>query len=80
MLILSGPTQDMLEVLVWTALVCNSATGFGLALLCYTAIRFFIDTIGDLNLNKRMIRIELRQFQPVSHKDSLDIGISIPLS
>ena len=76
-LILSGPAQDLFQVLVRTVLVGGSAAGFGVALLGYAAIRFSIDTIGDLSVNKRMIKIELKQFQPVSYKDSPGIGIGI---
>ena len=66
---------------VYTYLLAGaSASGFGLALLGYGALKMSINAIGQLNGNRQLIKVELTQFQPSSYKDSPGIGIGISIA
>lgn len=78
--ILSGATESPLGAFITYLMAAGSISGFGLAVLGYGAIKFSLDSIKELNFNRHLIEIELKQFHPTSYKDSRGIGIGISIA
>ena len=78
--LLSGATESPLGAFLTYLTAAGSIGGFSLAVMGYAAIKFSLDAINELNFNKHLIEVELKQYRATSYKDHPGIGIGISFS